>query len=324
MSENFTATNTSLAGPSAEKKYSIIIPHKNAFDFLTRLLATIPVSDDIQIIIVDDGSRDEQKQKLRDYDFGREVTVLFETSAKGAGRARNKALPHASGKWLLFADADDFFSEGMLDLISPFYDAAEDMIFFGTTSTFNNDIHRTAYRHQRYHKLVTDYAENPTTDHEDALKYYFNPPWAKLIRREMVEQHEIRFQEILASNDIFFSMNCGFRARKIAATAKVLYTITVTPNSISNSFSREHFDARFQAVLTANDFLRSIGKSKYQQSVLYYLGRSHVFGWKYTLYVLNRLIRHRSNLLIGIEKVFGYKQMLSQRENPSLAPASKE
>ncbi|GGB96947.1 glycosyltransferase family 2 protein [Dyadobacter sediminis] len=324
MSEHSIAAHPSLAGTSAEKKYSIIIPHKNSFELLTRLLASIPVSDDIQIIIVDDSSRDEQQQKLRDHDFGREVNVLFETAAKGAGSARNKALRHASGKWLLFADADDFFSDGLLDLISPFYNAEEDVVFFGTTSVFNNDMHRTAYRHHRYHKLVTDYAGNPTADHEDALKYYFNPPWAKLIRREMVEKHKIRFQEILASNDIFFSMNCGFRARKIAATTKVLYTITVTPNSISNSFSREHFDARFQAVLTANDFLRSIGKGKYQQSVLYYLGRSHAFGWKYTLYVLKKLVRHRSNLLIGIEKVFGYKQMLSQRENPSLVPVSKE
>jgi len=324
MSENVVAVKKGITIQSSEKKYSIIIPHKNSFNLLVRLLESVPKDPDFQIIIVDDNSSEEQQEILRNHDFGREVKVLFETSAKGAGSARNKGLQHATGKWLLFADADDFFTANMLGIISQFYNAEEDMVFFGTTSVFTNDIHQTAYRHQRYYKLVTDYTENPSDDHEDALKYYFTPPWGKLIRREMVEKYKIRFQEILASNDIFFSLNCGFRSKKITAVSEVLYTITVTPNSTSTSFSRDHFDARFHAVLKANDFLRSIGKHKYQQSVLYYLGRSHAFGWKYALYVLQKLVRHRSNLLIGLEKVFGYRKMLSQRENPLLPSVNKE
>lgn len=36
----------------------------------------------------------------------------------GAGYARNVGLEHAKGKWLLFADADDFYVDNMYDIIS--------------------------------------------------------------------------------------------------------------------------------------------------------------------------------------------------------------
>jgi glycosyltransferase involved in cell wall biosynthesis len=311
---------TSMASdPTAERKYSVIVPHKNSFLLLTRLLDSIPDSPDFQIIIIDDNSNITEKSYLQNHRFNENVTVIYNSESGGAGKARNIALKHAKGKWLLFADSDDFFCENMHSLIEAYYNTDADIVYFGTNSVYNNDLTSAAFRHQRYLKLVTDYVEEANQDHEDAMRYYFNPPWGKLIRRKLVEENRLKFEEILASNDIYFSITTGFHAKKVAATTDVLYTITVTEGSVSNSFSQEHFDARFRAVLKANDFLRSIGKSKYQKSVLYYIGRAHAFGLKYVVYVLQSIIKHRSNLLIGMEKIVGYKTMLSRRENPSFA-----
>lgn len=325
MSENAPTAFSQEKSMETEKKFSIIVPHKNSSDLLRRLLDSIPARPEIEVIVIDDNSREDERQKLRQMDHGgKEVTILFESAAGGAGRARNFALKHATGKWLLFADADDFFVPDVWSLISRYVNAEEDIVYFGTTSVFNDNLDQTAYRHLRYAKLVSDYLADPSQDNQDALRYYFNPPWGKLVRRQMVETYKLRFEEILASNDIYFSITSAYRARKIAATNEVLYVITVTDGSISSSFSKEHFDTRLGAALQANDFLRSIGKHKYQQSVLYYLGRSHAFGWKYVIQVISKLIKHRSNLLIGIEKVFKYKQMLSQRENPAVETKTNE
>ena len=38
--------------------FSIIIPHKGILDLLMRCLRSIPVSEDIQVIVVDDNSSD--------------------------------------------------------------------------------------------------------------------------------------------------------------------------------------------------------------------------------------------------------------------------
>lgn len=90
--------------------FTIIVPHYNTPQLLERCIASIPGREDVQIIVVDDCSFDTselcetfEKLKLR-HNF-----ELYRTPQGGsAGRARNIGLDHAKGKWLIFADADDF------------------------------------------------------------------------------------------------------------------------------------------------------------------------------------------------------------------------
>lgn len=86
--------------------FSFIIPHKNCPDLLQRCVDSIPDRDDVQIIVVDDNSDDEKKPAIYRRDV--EIVLLDAEHSKGAGRARNEGLKHAKGKWLLFADADDY------------------------------------------------------------------------------------------------------------------------------------------------------------------------------------------------------------------------
>jgi len=54
-----------------------------------------------------------------------------------AWRSRNVGLEHAKGKWLLFADADDFFVEDMYDIITSYVDSEVDVIFFKEKSVLS-------------------------------------------------------------------------------------------------------------------------------------------------------------------------------------------
>jgi glycosyltransferase involved in cell wall biosynthesis len=92
--------------------FSVIIPHKNRPDLLQYCLNSIPRRKDIQIIVVDDNS-DEDKVNFNKFPGldDEYVEIYLTKEGKGAGYARNMGLKHAKGKWLLFADADDFFTE---------------------------------------------------------------------------------------------------------------------------------------------------------------------------------------------------------------------
>ncbi|MCR8667200.1 glycosyltransferase [Aestuariibaculum sp. M13] len=295
-----------------ETKYSIIIPHKNSFESLKRLLSTIPKSDDFQVIVVDDNSEPDEKDKLVGCKFNGNVNVIFNKDSVGAGKARNIALETALGKWILFADADDFFTSNLEVLLEEFYTTEQDIVYFGTTSIFN-DTGLEGNRHQRYMALVTDYLKD--INNEDKLRYYYTPPWSKMIRREIVVNNKIYFEEIIASNDILFSLKLAYYARSITASDNILYIITMSAGSLTNSFSKRHFDSKFNAALRANKFLCSIKKKRYQQSILYFLAKSYKFGLKYMIYVICLLVKNRSNILIGFEKIFEYKKVLNQREN---------
>ena len=230
----------------------------------------------------------------------------------GAGRARNIGLEHAKGKWVLFADADDYFSDRMEKLLEKFYNSKDDIIYFGSSSIYP-ETGEVAYRHLRNMNLVNDYINDKKK--EDALRYFYTPPISKMIRREIIDYHQIRFEEIIASNDIYFSLKTAYYAKTIYATNEILYIITLTHGSLMNTFSREHFDSRFNAVLHANEFLRSINKNQYQLSVLYYIIKSYSFGFTYMVNVFYKIMKHRSNIFIGVEKIVHFKKVLNIREN---------
>lgn len=118
--------------------YSIIIPHKNIPDLLQRCLNSIPRRTDIQIIVVDDNS-DPKKVDFEHFPGVGEkcVEVYFTKEGKGAGYARNMGLKYAKGKWLLFADADDYFVDDLLPFFDEYVYSVLDIVFFDVESRDN-------------------------------------------------------------------------------------------------------------------------------------------------------------------------------------------
>lgn len=95
--------------------FSIIIPHKDIPDLLMRCLRSIPVSEDIQVIVVDDNSADADTYLDKCPELSRPYLEFVRTTkGKGAGYARNVGLDHAKGKWLLFADAEGSVRKGSM------------------------------------------------------------------------------------------------------------------------------------------------------------------------------------------------------------------
>ena len=121
--------------------FSIIIPHKGIPDLLMRCLKSIPMSEDIQVIVVDDNSPDADTYLERYPELSRPYLEFIRTTkGGGAGYARNVGLEHAKGKWLLFADADDFYVEDMYDIISSNADSEADVIYFKIESVLSENI----------------------------------------------------------------------------------------------------------------------------------------------------------------------------------------
>ncbi len=301
--------------------YSIIIAHKNTPKLLFRLLNSIPAGSDFEVIVADDHSNPETINKLKAHTYEENVQLCYLPTAGGAGRARNEALALATGKWILFADADDFFTYKMRSALEQYQQSAADVVYFDTGSVDSDNL-QPANRHERYSKLVTDFIKDASKENE--LRYYFTPPWGKMIRAELIKENNIRFEEIIASNDILFSIQVAHHASTILADPAVLYIITVSRGSLINTLNKHHFTTRFHAAIRANNYLRKIGRSRYQLSVLYYISKCHKFGLKTFVNTLYTLTKNRSNLLIGFEKIFSIQKTLRARENtPYLVKQTK-
>lgn len=213
---------------------SIIIPHYDIPDLLIRCLDSIPVSEDIQVIVVDDNSPHAELYQEYYPEFSRPYLEFIRTTkGGGAGYARNVGIDHARGKWLLFADADDLFVDDMYSIVEPYISSAADIIFFKKKSVLSTDINKPIERISYLEKYIDEYLE---TGFEDYIRYRHTSPWAKMIKREFVEKYKFRFDEVPFSNDYYFSVCIGYYAKQIKAVNRVLYLYTFRKDSLSGTF----------------------------------------------------------------------------------------
>lgn len=226
--------------------YSIIIPHKNIPGLLQRCLDSIPQRDDTQVIVVDDNS----DPNVVDYDHfpgleRQDVKVVFTKEGKGAGYARNVGLDNAEGKWLIFMDSDDFFSENYNQILDGNIDCSADLVFYDYRTVMSDDITKEANRDTLYHKNIIDYLTGITPS-DNKLRYYFPVLWGKIINRQFVQANQIRFSESRWSNDIFFSAQIGCFADNTIVNRDVLYVGTQRRGSLTSNFcgSFDEFYAR--------------------------------------------------------------------------------
>ena len=212
--------------------YTIIIPHKNIPNLLGRLLDSIPCRDDLEIIVVDDNSSDEIVD-FNNFPFeGRtNYHVIYNKESRGAGYARNCALPYVHGKWILFADADDFFNAGFNDFLNDYLDSKADIVFFNANSV-DSETFELSDRVDHLHDFIDEYHRDKNRG-ELIMRYLFTEPWCKMVKREIIEQNQIRFEETSIRNDVRYSHLVGFYANTVVVDDRQLYCVTTRQNSVS-------------------------------------------------------------------------------------------
>jgi glycosyltransferase involved in cell wall biosynthesis len=104
-----TKTEKVIKAPTTTK-ISIIMPAYNVEDKIAETIGalekTIPkISDDYEIIVVDDGSKDRTEQKLEEVNDNR-VKVMKHPANLGKGAAIKRGVMHATGEYAILLDAD--------------------------------------------------------------------------------------------------------------------------------------------------------------------------------------------------------------------------
>ena len=289
--------------------FSIIIPHKGIPDLLMRCLRSIPVSEDIQVIVVDDNSVGADTYLERYSELSRPYLEFVRTTkGGGAGYARNVGLEHAKGKWILFADADDFFVDDMSEIIYSLVDSEADVIYFKNKAVLSDNIsiraNRSSYLNVRIDQYLADGDEWP-------VRFKTYVPWCKLIKRNLIVKNDIRFDELMYSNDVYFSLLTGYYSKIIEVVTRVLYVVTARSNSLAANFcskpgeleQRAEVAFRRDVFLLQHDACREMYTPRFMKEMLrkdrsllrHYYGR------------LNGLFPSKLSALRGISKRTSWK-----------------
>lgn len=279
------------------KRYSIIIPHKNSPDLLQRCIESIPQRKDIQIIIIDDNS-DSCKVDFNHFpgiNYSN-VELYFTKEGKGAGYVRNIGLKHAKGKWLIFADADDYFTPNAFDIFDKYFNNNAEIVYFCSDSLYD-DTKEKADRNIYYNNLIKNYLSGKIT--EMNLRISFDVPWAKMLKTEFVKQKNIYFDEVPAANDVYFSTLTGFYANRIDVSQDIVYTVTVNVGSITRIRNYRKSFSQYNVYLRKNFFLKKVGLASLQTSIMNRYLESIKYKPLRFFYLTWLLIKFRQNPFIG-------------------------
>ena len=172
------------------KKLSILIPAYNVERWLPRCLNSIlsQVEDDIEIVIVDDGSTDTTLQCANEFAEKWNDIRVFSKHNEGVGAARNYLLDKACGEFIWFVDSDDYIAEGALRHILSELNSTIDLL----SVSYNGGVFTP------FEGSAIEYIQ----------KGYINGYlWTKIIRRSVIEDAHIRFDpQRYSQEDWFFLM----------------------------------------------------------------------------------------------------------------------
>lgn len=244
-------------------KLSVVVPYHNNNDGLKRLLESIGSTKNVEIIVVNDHS--DKPGCLDDFS---EINLQYHELPVGkrwAGASRNLGIELASGEYVTFADCDDYFTKNIDTIINEL--KGFDVYFYPPTSVVEgtSDL---SYRHLRYVEVLDRYKS--TKDKEELFRFYV--PWSKIYRLAYIKKFKISFDEIIASNDVNFSLKSIFHTNSYKLSDVCFYCVVESGDSLTKQFDEVRLDARFKAHCDFNEFLISNGSSCRSSMLLHLLG----------------------------------------------------
>jgi len=201
-------------------RISVIIPVYNAEKFIGNCLSSIVNQSfkDFEIIAVNDGSVDSSLEILKKHQEKEPRLRVFSQDNKGVSAARNLGLEKSQGKYIVFADADDFF-----------YDKNWLNHLFETSEKYNTEITASSFLVEKDSRIYKEkipfdigrYDENKIL--KFILPYFiktdnFNAIWSKLYLREFLEKEEIVFPKMPIGEDAYFNIKAFSTAKNVFIT----------------------------------------------------------------------------------------------------------
>ena len=228
-------------------KISVIIPVYNAAEFLSEALDSVlnQTLEDIEVIAVNDGSKDNSLDILRNYAEKDSRLIIIDQENSGPSAARNNALSNAQGEYVFFFDADDMLNiEAFEKLYKKASETDADLVI-GKYDIFNGVIYSPV---NNLNSLV----KKDRIDKYDKDILWTFSLWNKLFRRSVIEENHFVFEPISYSEDGVFTMNFVYHARVITGCAVIVNHYRRMTTALHTSITATVNENKIRDYLTAH------------------------------------------------------------------------
>ena len=237
---------------------SIVVPVYNVEDYLRQCLESIIYSSfkDWECVLVDDGSSDKSGAICDEFAEKDQRFRVIHQENGGVSSARNAGIDVATGKWVVFIDADDFISPSFLfNLIAPVLDDnALDIVLGGCTN----------YHNQEVIGIEQQYEDYLSEDMSFILDHFRGLICSKVLKMEILKsQTSVRFDGNAKIEDMIFMLNYlkyVNKAKYISETG--YYYRRDNPVSLTKDNNRWPFDSALSDWRSIYGFINEICQKK--------------------------------------------------------------
>ena len=272
--------------------FSIIIPLYNTETYIGECIDSLLVQTmrDFEIVVVDDGSTDKGPQIVKAYCEKDGRVKLLQKENGGQSTARNAGFRQAQGEYVIFIDSDDFITDK--DYLQILYGKIEetnaDVVMYRYNKYFENrnpQLEKCGYSFKNVTDITDPATLIPILAQGDA---YYGSAWTKTVRRALLCDNNIEFDENLRCEDIDWSYRIVEVASKIACVDREFLAYRQREGSVTKVCTLKN----------AEDFLYTLEKYKAR-----YESQDTDVDENLRKGLLSTLAKYYSNLFISYNRV---------------------
>lgn len=263
-------------------KVSIVVPIYNLEKYVPRCLDALvnQTLDDIEILCVNDGSKDSAPQIIEEYKSRYPNKVkTFHKENGGEWSARTYGLKQATGEYVGFIDSDDVPE---ITWAEKLYTAAKENdadIAFSGYDRVDLDTGKVVSTEMTQHGTM-----NKEVDWNDDFIVYANPSlWNKLYRREIVK--DLEFLPFRGCNDTLFLIHSYmYGAKKLTFIPDVLYHYYLRSSSQIHNMNEKDIENLKKYFIVTKENAKKIGKyDEYKETLATMVFLHLAISWAFML-----------------------------------------
>lgn len=258
-----------------EPKLSVVVPVYNVEKYIGEMIESLQKQTlrDLEIILVDDGSPDNSGAICDEYAAKDERIKVIHKPNGGVGAARNDGLDAATGEWIVFCDSDDWVEADAFEKLILLGEKHEaDVVFGDANLVYGDTVQKTQFYKDEFvtsdrnlidQLIAADfsrtYCYNPP---EAGPAFGYGGPWNKVVRRQLLVDHEIRFDLRVKGifDDILYTAYVFAAAQTIAYAHVPVYNYRQLGSSITHSYKANLLEINEAIFNSWQEFMEKHGK----------------------------------------------------------------
>lgn len=273
-------------------RLSIIIPAYNVEKYIGETLDSIvkwcDTRNDVEIIVIDDGSPDKSSNVVVEYQNKYPYISLIKQKNKGLGGARNTGISNAKGEYIWFVDSDDWVIAENLPIMIKILEEEKPQ----AVAICANDMELDNEIKQRFNfDGMPKYISG--VEMLRSRRFSICAPFT-IYSRKFLDDYTLRFQEHLFHEDIEFTPRAYFCLNHLRLFNRPLYLVRPNPNSITRS---ENYKKNFDLVKVAESL------NNYKLKNVKEVKEKKIFDFFISL-TLNTALKNCSSMPIDNYKLF--------------------